>query len=139
MGLLEEEFKTFQPFFAELDPPKTLTTGDKIWLPVPLRNYTNSKQDIDVDFDAGSGLKLIGPASTRIDVSSDSTETSIFGFQAQKQAYETTLKVIAKGFKVGDAIERKVDVMPNARANHFVRSGLVVSRSETIMKSRYNQ
>jgi hypothetical protein len=39
IGVAETEIKTFQPFFAELEPPQVLTQGDQISLPVVLRNY----------------------------------------------------------------------------------------------------
>src|SRR5262249_61075976 len=38
IGVAETEFRAFQPFFAEHDPPKVLTEGDEISLPVVLRN-----------------------------------------------------------------------------------------------------
>ncbi|HEX7295863.1 MAG TPA: MG2 domain-containing protein [Pyrinomonadaceae bacterium] len=40
IGIAETEIKTFQPFFAELDPPQILTQGDQISLPVVLRKLS---------------------------------------------------------------------------------------------------
>src|SRR5258708_21666329 len=37
---VDQTFKTFQPFFVDLDAPQVLTVGDEITLPVNLRNYT---------------------------------------------------------------------------------------------------
>jgi hypothetical protein len=42
----ETEIRSFQPFFADLDPPRVLTEGDRLSLPVVLRNYLNVKQAV---------------------------------------------------------------------------------------------
>jgi len=41
-----QEVKSFQPFFVEHDPPKVLTLGDRIFLPVVIRNYTDKSEQI---------------------------------------------------------------------------------------------
>jgi len=46
IGTAETEIRSFQPFFAELDPPRVLTEGDRISLPVVLRNYLERKQSV---------------------------------------------------------------------------------------------
>ncbi|HSE22364.1 MAG TPA: alpha-2-macroglobulin family protein [Pyrinomonadaceae bacterium] len=43
MGTAETEIRAFQPFFAELDPPRVLTQGNRISLPVVLRNYLENQ------------------------------------------------------------------------------------------------
>ena len=45
-----KEIRAFQPFFAELDPPKVLTVGDEIHLPVTVRNYLDKPQSISLDW-----------------------------------------------------------------------------------------
>ena len=40
---VDRTFKTFQPFFVDLDAPQVLTVGDEITLPVNLRNYTDAR------------------------------------------------------------------------------------------------
>ena len=42
LGTIEREFLAFQPFFVEHDPPRVLTEGDEISLPVVLRNYLDT-------------------------------------------------------------------------------------------------
>jgi hypothetical protein len=42
----ETKIRSFQPFFANLDPPRVLTEGDRISLPVVLRNYLDLKQAV---------------------------------------------------------------------------------------------
>src|SRR5258705_1620470 len=49
IGMAETEIHAFQPFFAELDPPRVLTEGDRISLPVVLRNYLGRQQIVDMD------------------------------------------------------------------------------------------
>src|SRR5262249_16936267 len=44
MGVAEKDVRAFQPFFAEHDPPRVLTLGDEISLPVVVRNYLKKSQ-----------------------------------------------------------------------------------------------
>ena len=46
VGVAEKELRTFQPFFVEHDPPKVLTQGDQISLPVVLRNYSDKQMTL---------------------------------------------------------------------------------------------
>ena len=50
IGIVEKEFRAFQPFFAEHDPPKVLTEGDEISLPsrvakLPGQNSDRQRRD----------------------------------------------------------------------------------------------
>ncbi len=47
LGVAETEFKAFQPFFVEHDPPRVLTEGDQISLPIVLRNYLEREQPVE--------------------------------------------------------------------------------------------
>src|SRR5262249_34970294 len=49
IGIAEKEFSAFQPFFAEHDPPKVLTQGDEISLPIVVRNYLERAQSVDAE------------------------------------------------------------------------------------------
>ena len=47
IGTAEKEILAFQPFFIEHDPPRVLTEGDEIALPVVLRNYLDKTQVVE--------------------------------------------------------------------------------------------
>jgi uncharacterized protein YfaS (alpha-2-macroglobulin family) len=47
--MTEKEIKAFQPFFLDHEPPRFLTDGDEIALPVTVRNYLERAQRVDLD------------------------------------------------------------------------------------------
>jgi hypothetical protein len=49
VGTAETEIRAFQPFLAEIDPPRVLTEGDRISLPVVLRNHLDHKQAVNLE------------------------------------------------------------------------------------------
>ena len=55
------DIKAFQPFFADLDSPQTLTAGDEISLPAPIRNYTDKEQMVAVELNTPLPLAAAGP------------------------------------------------------------------------------
>lgn len=127
LGVVEKELKTFQPFFAELDPPKILTEGDEIALPVTVRNYTGKPQKVSVAMAENSWSKLI-EAETRtlvrgqnyaqnIEVLPDKSANAIFNFRATAPIKGGKQKVTAFAGKEADAVEKPVTVRPNGFEN----------------------
>ena len=55
LATIDKEVKSFQPFFVEHDPPKVLTLGDHISLPVVIRNYTEKSERVKVDMPPRTG------------------------------------------------------------------------------------
>jgi hypothetical protein len=60
IGFAEKEVAAFQAFFVDLDPPKFLTTGDEIFLPTQVRNYTEKKQNVNVTMSNADWFSFIG-------------------------------------------------------------------------------
>lgn len=128
IGLVEKEFQTFQTFFAELDPPKILTEGDEISLPVTVRNYTGKKQTVAVTMAENTWSKMV-EAETRalarvpndytqnIEVLPNKSANAIFNFRAISPIKDGKQKVTAAAKKEADAIEKPVTVRPNGFEN----------------------
>lgn len=127
-GIIEKEIQTFQPFFAELDPPKVLTEGDEISLPVPVRNYTNKRQKVTVSMDQNSWSRMPNGSSSQIEVGSNGSQNAIMNFVAASAVNEGRQRVIATAGNEGDSIEKPVTVRPNGREE-------VRTRSETFQGS----
>ena len=68
IGFAEKEFLAFQPFFAEHDPPRVLTEGDEIALPVVLRNYLKEPQSMNVEMKPGNWFSLLTPPAQKITI-----------------------------------------------------------------------
>lgn len=124
IGLAEREIKTFQPFFAELDPPKILTEGDEIKLPVPVRNYTDKRQPVAVSMRENGWSKLRGAATQQIEIAPNSSQNAIFDVLAASPVEDGKQQVTALADGDGDAIEKTVTVKPNGRETVQLKSRL---------------
>ncbi len=117
LGVVEKELKTFQPFFAELDPPKILTEGDEIALPVTVRNYTGKQQKVSLSMAENNWSTLLNGNLQQIDVLPDKSANAIFNFRATSPVKDGKQRVTASAKKEADAIEKPVTVRPNGFEN----------------------
>ncbi len=115
IGVAEREIKTFQPFFADLEPPKFLTVGDEIALPVPIRNYTEKAQTVEVTMAGGDWFNFLDAADKKIEIAANNSSNAIFGFRAVKIVKDGKQRVTAFADKDSDAIEKSVTVKPNGK------------------------
>lgn len=115
IGLAEQEIKAFQPFFVDLEPPKILTTGDEIYLPTPVRNYTSMQQKVAVTMDKADWFSALSPANRQVEVAASESENAVFGFRAEKAIKAGKQKVTAIAGKDSDAIEKTIEVLPNGK------------------------
>lgn len=124
INMVEKEFQTFQPFFAELDPPRVLTEGDRIDLPVPVRNYTDKRQMVAVSMEPNNWSKISNGAAQNIEIAPNSTVNAVFNFEAFAPVTDARQKVTALAKGDADAIEKPVTVRPNGRENIRTASNL---------------
>jgi tetratricopeptide (TPR) repeat protein len=115
VGLVEKEFQAFMPFFAEHDPPKILTEGDKIALPVVLRNYLDKPQTVTATMANGDWFRLINNPTQKVEVAPNASSNAVFNFEAVAAVKEGKQRVTAIGADASDAIEKPVTVKPDGR------------------------
>jgi hypothetical protein len=116
IAVAEKEFLAFQPFFAEHDPPRVLTEGDEIALPVVLRNYLNKAQTVTAEIKPENWFTLTGPARKRAEVKAGDAARVIFDFRATASVKDGKQRVTAIGLPAedaNDAIEKPVNVHPD--------------------------
>ncbi|HYE75418.1 MAG TPA: alpha-2-macroglobulin family protein, partial [Blastocatellia bacterium] len=113
IGTVEKEIRAFMPFFAELDPPKVLTEGDEISLPVVLRNYLDKAQSVDLQMKAENWFSLLGPSRKRTEVQSNDSVRETFDFRAVASVKNGKQRVTAISTSASDAIEKPVNVHPD--------------------------
>jgi hypothetical protein len=113
LGTFEKEFKAFQPFFVEHDPPRVLTEGDEISLPVVVRNYLERAQGVDLEMKPETWFALTGPVRRRAEVPSGDAARPTFDFRAVASVLEGKQRVTAYGTDADDAIEKPVTVHPD--------------------------
>jgi A-macroglobulin TED domain/Alpha-2-macroglobulin family/MG2 domain/Carboxypeptidase regulatory-like domain/A-macroglobulin receptor binding domain/Macroglobulin domain MG3/Alpha-2-macroglobulin bait region domain len=118
IGIAEREFTAFQPFFAEHDPPKVLTEGDEISLPVVLRNYLERSQSVNAQMKPESWFELLSPGRKQIEVKAGDAGNVIFDFRAVSSVKDGKQRITVFGSDasdaiVSDALEKPVGVHPD--------------------------
>ncbi|MGH9753885.1 MAG: MG2 domain-containing protein [Blastocatellia bacterium] len=124
IGIAEKEFRAFQPFFAEHDPPKVLTEGDEISLPVVLRNYLDKAQTVNAEIKPESWFELLGAARKHAEVKAGDAGQVVFDFRAIVSVKDGKQRVTAFGSDASDAIEKPVSVHPDGEEVAQTASGV---------------
>lgn len=109
----EREIRAFQPFFVEHDPPRFLTEGDEINLPVIVRNYLDKPQTVDLEMKSESWFEMIGAAERQAKIAAGDASREVFSFRAVSPTKDGKQRVTAQAVETGDAIEKSVSVRPD--------------------------
>ncbi|HEU4431896.1 MAG TPA: alpha-2-macroglobulin family protein, partial [Pyrinomonadaceae bacterium] len=115
IGTAEKDIKAFQPFFVEHDPPRVLTEGDQILLPVVVRNYLSQPQQVDLEIKPESWFSLLGPALKQTSVSAGDATRETFDFRVIASVNDGKQRITARGTNENDAIEKPVSVHPDGK------------------------
>ncbi len=113
MGTSEKSIRAFQPFFVEHDPPRFLTIGDEIALPVVLRNYLDRRLQVTVEMKPAPWFTLQSSATLKTAIAPQDSARDIFRFKAVETVKEGKQEVRAIGADASDAISRPITVRPN--------------------------
>jgi uncharacterized protein YfaS (alpha-2-macroglobulin family) len=122
---IDKTFKTFRPFFVDLDAPQVLTAGDEITLPVNLRNYTPRAITLPVTVKLADWFTLSTPASTRVTVAPNGSTPVLVGLHAASAVDAGPLRMTAANAHDGDAIEKTVKVHPDGEPRTVTASALL--------------
>lgn len=115
VGIAEKELRTFQPLFLEHDPPKVLTEGDRIHLPVVIRNYSAKSQSLETELKPESWFSSLSAPRQSVTVAANSDASAIFSFRADHSVRKGKQRVTAHNAETGDAVEREVLVHPDGQ------------------------
>jgi hypothetical protein len=126
LGTAEQEFLSFQPFFVEHDPPRVLTEGDEISLPVVLRNYLPKPQGVDVEMKPEGWFALGGATRRRALVPAGDAARPTFDFRAVASVTDGKQRVTAIGSDASDAIEKPVTVHPDGEERSLTDGTLLL-------------
>ena len=125
IGYAETEVQAFQPFFAEHDPPKVLTVGDRIDLPVVVRNYLPDPQQARVELKPAPWFSTSGATTQTVSIPAGGSGRAIFPFRATTAVDAGRQQVTATSRGVADAIERPVHVHPDGLEQRVTTAGLL--------------
>lgn len=132
IGELDQTFKTFQPFFVDLDVPQVLTVGDEISLPVNLRNYTDHALSLPVIVKAADWLTLLTTPRMEASVPANGSTPLVFGFRATTASEAGSFRISAANAHEGDAVEKTVRVHPDGEPRAVTTAGLLSEGSTTM-------
>jgi hypothetical protein len=125
IGVADREIQAFQPFFLEHDPPKILTIGDEIELPVVVRNYLPEAQELSVEMKLATWFELERPGKQEISVGAGESMTATFPFRATAMVKAGNQQVYGANRTTGDAVEKTVTVHPNGRDQTSTAAGIL--------------
>jgi hypothetical protein len=126
IGTAEKEIKAFQPFFVEHDPPRMLTEGDEISLPIVVRNYLERAQNVNLEIKPENWFVLLGPATKSLNVPAGDASRETFDFRANLSIKDGKQRITAVASDANDAIEKPVTVHPDGEEKS-VTAGDIVS------------
>lgn len=110
VGIAKKELRTFQDFFLEHDPPKVLTQGDTISLPVVLRNYLDKPQTLETEMLAEPWFRILSQPRRSVMVAANADANVVFTFRADASVGHGKQRVTARNHTTGDAVEHEVQV-----------------------------
>jgi uncharacterized protein YfaS (alpha-2-macroglobulin family) len=132
VGVAEKELRTFQPFFIEHDPPKVLTEGDQISLPVVLPNYSDKQQTLLTELKSEEWFSMLSPPQQTVAVVAGGDAIGVFTFKAIARANPGKQRVTARNDETGDAVEREVQVHPDSQEISFTTGRLLAGENQTL-------
>jgi hypothetical protein len=132
VGVAQKELRTFQPFFLEHDPPKVLTQGDRISLPVVLRNYSERQQTVLTELKPESWFSILPPAAQKVTVEPGGDARAVFTFKADARANPGKQRVTASNADTGDAVEREIQVHPDGQEISFTTGRVLAGEDRTL-------
>jgi uncharacterized protein YfaS (alpha-2-macroglobulin family) len=125
IAVAEKEFEAFQPFFIDHEPPKVLTVGDQIDLPVIVRNYYSKPQEFNIEMKPAPWFQLQEKRPQHITIAAGESKPVLFPFAVTAMAVLGKQQVYAANRTTGDAIEKPVRVHPDGLERNSSASGLL--------------
>lgn len=129
IGIADKEITAFQPFFVELDPPRVLTEGDEISLPVVVRNYLSKTQTVSLTIKPESWFTLLGPTSRDTRIAADDARRETFDLRAIASIKDGKQRVTAHAADANDAIEKPITVHPDGEEKSVSDAEIVGQRA----------
>jgi hypothetical protein len=121
VAVLDKRIRAFQPFFVDHDPPKVLTVGDEVFLPVVIRNYLGESQAVTVAMSPERWFEPKSPSVVSLNVAAGGFARATFGFRALKAVPDGPQRVTAAGRTQVDSEKKITGPNDGSPANHGAR------------------
>lgn len=130
LGAADAPLRVFQPFFADIDLPVSLTQGDQVWIPVAVYNYLEREQSVELAFEAESGFEVLDEAKKTLRIAANDVRSVYFHVRAREFGRHK-LKVTATSPEFADALRRSIDVVPDGREMPLGANDVLRDRAST--------
>lgn len=130
LGAADAPLRVFQPFFADIDLPVSLTQGDQVWIPVAVYNYLEREQTVELAFEAESGFEVLDEAKKSLRIAANDVRSVYFHVRARDFGRHR-LKVTATSPEFADALRRAIDVVPDGREMPLSVNDVLRDRAST--------
>ena len=114
IGTAMADLRAFQPFFAEHQPPPSLTVGDEIETPIVVRNYQNRAADVNVKLAPSPWMQLLAGADQSVHAAAKGSAIALASFKAIA-AGDFKQEASAIGPEDGDRVAKPITVRFDGR------------------------
>ncbi len=129
LGATHLPITVFQPFFVDLDLPVSLTRRDEVEVRVVVHNYLDQPQKVTLTLTEAAWFTLLGKPVQELELAPREVRAARYCIRVN-QVGDHPLKVMAQAGEVGDAIERRIEVIPDGTRIESAFSGQLASPIE---------
>lgn len=129
MVTIDRDVLATLPFFVDQDPPRILTQGDEISLPVGLHSDLTHRVIVELAMKPAPWLKTVGSRVGPVQVLPRKPLWESLTFRVVEPVREAPLRVTATGNGVGDAVEKPVTVHPDGEEVVTTESQLLLGQA----------
>jgi len=129
LGALQSSIRVFQPFFVDLDLPVALTRNDEVELRVPVHNYHDEAQTVEVALKPAPWFTLLDKSNVksialepRKSKGRGNVRAVTFKVRVDKVGKQQ-LEVTGTSGTIADGIKRDIEVIPDGRRLERVFNG----------------
>jgi len=112
LGSLMMGIPVAQDFYVDLDVPQVITQHDELAVPVPIFNHQKVGQRVTLTLLQEPWFEPQGPLHETIDLAPSQSVVRYFRIKALHVG-RNTLRLSARGSVLSDAVERRVEVIPD--------------------------
>jgi len=128
--LHKTELEVFQPVYLDYNPPPTLTSGDRVDVPLIVRNYRDKPVRLRAGAQGIGGVQASLPGDDTLELAANETAALAVRLHVQggdQEEARQTVAVTARG--ASDAVEKTVRIRPDGELRHEVYSVAAHDRS----------
>jgi uncharacterized protein YfaS (alpha-2-macroglobulin family) len=122
LGAAQLPLRVFQPFFVDLNLPRTLRRSDRVSVPAVVYNYLDKPQTVTLELAPGRWFERLGERTMRLELKPGEVRSVHFPLRV-RQVGDHDLQVTARAGDVADAVRRTIEVVPDGRRVEFAFGG----------------